>query len=1562
MFTRRTRKLASTLRSRPNRLEPRPLSCEQLENRSMMFAPIIWVNQHQFGEPFGPVNSALAINIIGEAISEWSRAIDSFNYRNIGSADWSKGFYELFVNVQNLNMNGNSSTLANATPHAVDGDGKPFGGHINIDVNAAGAGWFFDPTPGDDYEFKNPISLFTAGGGPDKQDLYSTVLHELGHALGLSSSFPDKLAIRNHISNNFLNFSDGTRAALTEDHAHTLASVHPNDLMNPDHAPNTRYHISDLDARILGEGFGYTINLQQVYDRAFVITHDPSTREMTVWGDLGKTFDPLHTADQITINSSGFDISVTVNGYTRKLPTFAVRSILVQAGRGNDMIRIESTQAGIMTSVNGGIGSNTVTLSPSLRNLNSIQGNIDVSEDGGVTTLSLNDDNNLARRIFSVNSKYVSFSESSAKVSYADSALTEKHTRRLVIRGGSGNNIFTVDTSSATKTYTRLLTGSGNDTVNIIGVSGQGMNIDGVSGVDNITVAGANGMNDIFGSLFIYNSKGFSKLVLDDSQDTRRSIITVRERSITGQATGSIEFDPLGIQSIDVLASTATNAQGNSVNVLNTPQNRANNLTLNLKTGKNRDFVRVNATASSLSINGENGRDQVIVGGTGRVIDMRGTVSVSNTAGRSELIIDNSRDTVSRSSLLQENSFSVDTVRINFVKNDLIQFKYFGGLQGIFIVDDTPQNVNLTAKTDLIFAAGIDNIFVRRTTSPLTINGGGGADQIIIGNDGKVGQINGPISINNPLADGLTSLTVDGANDVAARTVTLDSTSLRGLSPAEIRFQGLGLAGLTVSAGPAGNVFKVSNTPQNAARTVAVTLNTGKGVDTVNVNAISSDTTVNGQDGADTVNVGLAGNMQGIQSRLSITNFANRAKINLNNSADTQSRTVTMDVPSSASTAMGTVSGLAPGQIQYRQADVRSLSVWGGTGNNTFTIANTVSNGIDPITTVYAGSGADNIQVSGTTGRLFLQPQGNNNIITIGGTAGTLDRILGDIVLQGTKDITGNRLEIRDVSSAGRYAYSMDTQKIYRSNFGGSSPGGKIYTGAVPLSSVTLVGAPNGNGFQIFGTPIHPASQMVAPVTVMTGAGSDNVEVFGSTRPLSISLGTGVVQTVKFGDITRSLDALQAEVSISGSGYIDTFVTDAASTTARPIKIDSNPSGQTFERFGLDSTGLQTLKNTFKFAFSQQGRIQYQAGRALAGTNNLVEVLGVASNSEVIVNGGPAYDLFQVGSGDASKILGPVTINSPDPDNDFASYVDSNNPLSQEFLLKANPLNTSGIVLQRTGLSPLTFNGLISTNLLMPRVGGNKLNAQSSSPSTAVIIASDQDRIALGSSAPTTGGNLSSLGPFALQTYRPTDAVSLLLDDSGNNTVARDVTIEPYSNPGFGILSGFGFSTLTFPDTPNISFDLRGGGANDSFLMRGAPLSARFSIDGGAGNDILVSNGNNTLLGGSGRDLLVAGVRASVLNGGLDEDILIGGSIINSSLANLAGIRTIWAGSDDYQSRVTLLDANLLSSDKLSGNRQQDSLTGSTETRDLFFGDFESDGFPGDLLVDRNDSESFRPI
>src|SRR5262249_35783514 len=46
-----------------------------------------------------------------------------------------------------------------------------------IDDDAAGLGWFVDPTPGDDKEF-------SGGAAPGGVDLLTVVMHELGHQLG----------------------------------------------------------------------------------------------------------------------------------------------------------------------------------------------------------------------------------------------------------------------------------------------------------------------------------------------------------------------------------------------------------------------------------------------------------------------------------------------------------------------------------------------------------------------------------------------------------------------------------------------------------------------------------------------------------------------------------------------------------------------------------------------------------------------------------------------------------------------------------------------------------------------------------------------------------------------------------------------------------------------------------------------------------------------------------------------------------------------------------------------------------------------------------------------------------------------------------------------------------------------------------------------------------------------------------------------------------------------------------------------------------------------------------
>ena len=56
--------------------------------------------------------------------------------------------------------------------------GAAIGGTVLIDSNAAGYGWFVDPTPWESGEF-------LAGNAPSGMDLLTVVMHELGHVLGL---------------------------------------------------------------------------------------------------------------------------------------------------------------------------------------------------------------------------------------------------------------------------------------------------------------------------------------------------------------------------------------------------------------------------------------------------------------------------------------------------------------------------------------------------------------------------------------------------------------------------------------------------------------------------------------------------------------------------------------------------------------------------------------------------------------------------------------------------------------------------------------------------------------------------------------------------------------------------------------------------------------------------------------------------------------------------------------------------------------------------------------------------------------------------------------------------------------------------------------------------------------------------------------------------------------------------------------------------------------------------------------------------------------------------------
>ena len=101
-------------------------------------------------------------------------------------------------------------------------------------------------------------------------------------------------------------------------------------------------------------------------------------------------------------------------------------------------------------------------------------------------------------------------------------------------------------------------------------------------------------------------------------------------------------------------------------------------------------------------------------------------------------------------------------------------------------------------------------------------------------------------------------------------------------------------------------------------------ITTGSGNDTVNVLATGVPTNLSTSGGHDTVNVGNAGSVQGILGALTIQNPPSFTTLNVNDSADTVARTVTLSTFVSGGANWGSITGLAPAAINYKYADTSS--------------------------------------------------------------------------------------------------------------------------------------------------------------------------------------------------------------------------------------------------------------------------------------------------------------------------------------------------------------------------------------------------------------------------------------------------------------------------------------------------------------------------------------------------------------------------------------------------------------------------------------------------------------
>jgi hypothetical protein len=446
-------------------------------------------------------------------------------------------------------------------------------------------------------------------------------------------------------------------------------------------------------------------------------------------------------------------------------------------------------------------------------------------------------------------------------------------------------------------------TGVGNfDTVNIRATV-KPVTVDGQFDIGTATVGADGSVQGVLAPVTFthFNGALTGNLIIDDSADPTGRTVTMDvangRASVAGLSTGTVFFDQDGIDDLTVKGGGG----GNTFEVLNTPSGGVDGLTtIDLQTGVGQDLVHARGVTAhtTLFVEGQSGRDSVVVGDDGSTAKINGLVQVNNRGSFTDLTVVDSVDATPRNVSINNRSADVNfrfpnlmfiddlgpstSGEVAYDPRDVSTVTVDAGPGGNqFEVDDRgrpPTSYQLILNT----GSGSDFVRVLASESPLTINGQNGSDLVNVSSDifpaGTMQNILADVTVTNKFA--FTQLTLNDAANPAGLFAQIDM-------PNDSLVKVSGLAQGNIFYNPA-DVSRVNINGSNSADTFLVSAVAGG---PVQINALGGDDrfivgsasnlldpikaalTLNGNSGFDTLTINDQGSKLAHVYNLTATSF-----------------------------------------------------------------------------------------------------------------------------------------------------------------------------------------------------------------------------------------------------------------------------------------------------------------------------------------------------------------------------------------------------------------------------------------------------------------------------------------------------------------------------------------------------------------------------------------------------------------------------------------------------------------------------------------------------------------